>query len=98
MWKLCNYAQFIMKLFANYEQQIIYCIYIYTVKNDQTTVQVNLFILILYQFIFGITAIIAFVLHFKEKLVKCKQDESQTLSLNIYSSLTKELELIGWDK
>ena len=31
-----------MKLFANYEQQIIYC----TVKNDQTTVQVNLFIVI----------------------------------------------------
>ena len=51
-----------MKLFANYEQQIIYCIYIYTVKNDQTTVQVNLFILILYQFIFGITVLAKAVL------------------------------------
>lgn len=43
----------------------------------------------------------SFLVEFKtlvEKLVKCKQDESQTLSLNIYSSLTKELELIGWDK
>lgn len=44
----------------------------------------------------------SFLVEFKtlvEKLVKCKvQDEIQSLSLKIYSSLTNELELIGWDK
>lgn len=43
----------------------------------------------------------SFLVEFKtlvEKLVKCKQDESPTLSLNIYSLLTTELEHIGWNK